>query len=100
MNRQLLPLLVWAVLACGCDRQPEREHLVSWYADHDTERKAKIAWCSDDAERSASVDCQNAEEAHGASKWAPQSTLKPIDWGASPSLKVWVTPCGPTSSFG
>jgi len=84
MTRTIVPLLVWAVLASGCDRQPEREHLVSWYADHDTERKAKIAWCSDDAERSASVDCQNAEEAQRRKQVGSQSTLKPIDWGAKP----------------
>ena len=82
MKRPTVLLLVWGVVAAGCDRQPEREHLVSWYADHDTERKAKIAWCSDDAERSASVDCQNAEEAQRRQQVGSQSTLKPIDWGA------------------
>jgi hypothetical protein len=78
-------MLMWVVLAAGCNKQPDGYQLVSWYLDHDTERQSKIAWCADDAERGVSIDCQNAEEAQRRKQVGSQSTLKPIDWGAKPT---------------
>jgi hypothetical protein len=81
--RQTLVLVVWLIAAAGCGKSEDTVHPVSWYLQHDTEMKAKAAWCVDDAERRRTADCQNAAEAKRRSLMGSQKNLAPIDWGAS-----------------
>ncbi|MCM0867420.1 EexN family lipoprotein, partial [Klebsiella pneumoniae] len=53
----ILPLALF--LLAGCDS----EHPVSWYKEHDQERKAMVEKCRDDAALKVKPDCQNALEA-------------------------------------
>ena len=57
MKKLILPLALF--LLAGCDS----EHPVSWYKEHDQERKAMVEKCRDDAARKLTPDCQNALEA-------------------------------------
>lgn len=57
MKKLILPLALF--LLAGCDS----EHPVSWYKEHDKERKAMVEKCRDDAALKVKPDCQNAMEA-------------------------------------
>jgi hypothetical protein len=65
----------------GCS-PPEPEHRsVSWYADHDHERGAKLTWCADDTTRQATDDCQNAAAAMEGAKSNGRQYHPPMNWG-------------------
>ncbi|EJG4916988.1 EexN family lipoprotein [Salmonella enterica] len=57
MKKLILPLALF--LLAGCDS----EHPVSWYKEHDQERKAMVEKCRDDAALKVKPDCKNALEA-------------------------------------
>ena len=57
MKKLILPLALF--LLAGCDS----EHPVSWYKEHDEERKVMVENCSDDGVLKVKPDWQNALEA-------------------------------------
>ena len=71
------------MLVAGCGKNEEPAQPVSWYEQHVTERNAKVAWCTDDAQRQRTADCMNAVEAKRRSLVGSQKDLAPIDWAAS-----------------
>lgn len=51
--------LITVGLASGCSSQHDKK----WYLQHDTERKAMVEKCSNDAALRIEADCQNAADA-------------------------------------
>jgi hypothetical protein len=83
MRTRTLVGVLWLVALAGCGKNEDLAHPVSWYEQHGTERDAKVAWCTDDAQRQRTPDCMNAAEAKRRSLVGSQKDLKPIDWAAS-----------------
>jgi hypothetical protein len=83
MRTRTLVWVLWLVALAGCGKNEDLAHPVSWYEQHGTERDAKVAWCTDDAQRQRTPDCMNAAEAKRRSLVGSQKDLKPIDWAAS-----------------
>ena len=82
MTRQTLTVVL-TFAAAGCGKNAAAEHPVSWYLQHWGDMQAKVAWCTDDAERQRTPDCLNATEAKRRSLLGSQKSLAPIDWGAA-----------------
>lgn len=56
-------LISFGLLSLGLVTGCNSHHDKKWYLQHDTERKAVIEKCSNDAALRADADCQNAAEA-------------------------------------
>lgn len=83
MATRMLLTVIGLMAAAGCSKNEDTGHPVSWYLQHATEMRAKVAWCVDDAERQQMPDCLNAAEARRRSLMGSQKDLAPIDWAAS-----------------
>lgn len=53
-------LVAFGVLLSGCQ---EDAKTVSWWKDHDSERKDFVAECRDDSQKEVTANCQNAIKA-------------------------------------
>lgn len=57
-----LSIILAALILAACNK-PDEGHTRSWYREHDTERKAMVAQCKDDAAKAVTPECMNARNA-------------------------------------
>ena len=61
MKKKMYTVIVLSLLAYGCDKS-EEVHPISWYEQHDTERKSMLEECADNPGKRM-PGCENASKA-------------------------------------